>query len=608
MLRPLTPQQLAKLSPYEQQEYLEHLEALHRSSGKESFRKFIGMVDTPGAPMHMPEPDVYYQQRLVPAAPHLLMIDAVQRVADGTDADIDGVITMCPPGTAKSTYMSVLAPPWVMGRKPGTNAIGASYGQDLANRFGRRVRTIGRSPEYQQVMGCCVTGDNQAVDSWSLTNGSDYRGAGMGAAVTGFRADWIFIDDPIKGREEADSQVIRDKIWAGMYDDLFTRLKPGGKIFLTLTHWHEDDPAGRILGSEWKGQSGLWRGTDGRLWWVINLPIIAEHADDPLGRKKGELLWPEWFKASEVERLRKAAEKGGTASRTWSSLYQQRPAPAEGSILLRSYWNEWKKKKKVVSGTGEVKEVPDPPECSMWMCFYDTAIEDDEQNDPSAMTCWGVFEHISTKSTGEQFNHQHAILLGAWNDRVMAADLADVVQDHYRTLKPHMILIEKRASGAQLVQELKRLRLPVKAWLPKGIKGSKGKIPRAHAAAMVMEQGSVWYIPGEKTQAVIDQCAGFPNGTHDDLVDTVTMAMAYFRDRFMFQTADEEMDEDERKIFLQEQMDRNRMGRVLYNGDAPQRRAQNERRVYSESVKTRVQDDAVERMTEQTRRRLYGED
>jgi phage terminase large subunit-like protein len=607
MLRPLTPEELKKLSPYEQQEYLEHLEALHRSSGKDSFLRFVGMVDCPGAPMHEPEPEVYYQQRLTPAAHHQLMIDAVQRIVDGTDADIDGVITLCPPGASKSTYMSVLAPPYIMGRKPGTNVIGCSYGQDLANRFGRRVRTIARSPEFEQIMGCTISGDNQAVDNWSLTNGSDYRAAGMGAAVTGFRADVLSVDDPIKGREEADSQVIRDKIWAGMYDDLFTRLKPGGKIFITLTHWHEDDPAGRILGSEWKGQSGLWRGTDGRLWRVINLPMLAEHQDDPLGRKPGELLWPEWFRRSEVDRLKKAAERGGTAARTFSSLYQQRPAPAEGSILLRSYWQEWKKTKKVVSRDGEVKEVPDPPECNMLMLSYDTALEDDEQNDPSAMTAWGVFDSISTKKTGEQYHHQHAILLGAWDDHVQAADLADIIQDHYRFFRPDLILIEKRASGAQVLQELKRLRLPVKAWLPKGKPGAKGKVPRAHAIAMMLEQGAVHYIPGTATQKVIDQCASFPNGTHDDLVDTVTCALAYFRDRFMFQTADEEMDGDEHKAYLQDQMDKSRMGRRLYNGDAPQRRAQNERRIYSESTTTRVQDDATERMTDETRRRLYGD-
>jgi phage terminase large subunit-like protein len=624
MLRPLTPDELKKLSPYEQQEYLEHLEALHRSSGKDSFLKFVGMVDCPGAPMDQPEPEVYYQVRLRPAAHHKLVIAAIQDMAMGVDSDVDGLMVFMPPGSAKSSYASTLAPPWLMGRKPGTNIISTSYGQDLANRFGRRARTVAQSKEFEDVMGVGARGDNQAITEWALTNGSDYRGSGALGGITGFRADWFFIDDPVKNREDADSEKMRQKIWDGFNDDMDSRLKPGGKICLIQTRWHEDDLAGRILGNEWKGQSGLWRGTDFRLWKVINLPYIAEHQDDPLGRATqvwwpelnrtmGELLWEKkpdgsgWFLRKDAIRRFKASQKGGSAARTFASLYQQRPAPAEGSILLRSYWQEWKKKRNVILPDGEIKEIPEPPECSFVMLVYDTAIEDDEQNDESAMTAWGVFESISTKKTGEQYHHHHAILLGSWADHVMAVDLADIVQDHYRHFKPDVIVIEKRASGAQLIQELKRLRLPVKAWLPKGKPGTKGKIPRAHAIAMVMEQGSVHYIPGPENQKTIDECASFPNGAQDNRVDTVTSALAYFRDRFMFQTADEEMDGDEHKAYLQDQMDRNRMGRRLYNGDAPQRRAQNERRIYSESTTTRVQDDATERMTDETRRRLYGE-
>jgi phage terminase large subunit-like protein len=607
-LQPLLPAQLAKLSPREQEEYLEHLEILHRISGRESFAKFISMVEAPGTPMSEEDPEIFYPVKLKPAAHHRLIIESIQDLADNREGDIDGIMIFCPPGAAKSSYSSVLAPAWLLGRSPGTNIIAASYGQELANRFGRRVRYIARSPEFAQIMGCSITGDNQAIHEWSLTNGSDYRAAGLDAGFAGVRADFFLIDDPVKNREAADSELIRDKTWEGFNDNVQTRLKPGGKIFLIQTRWHEDDLAGRILGSEWNGQSGLWRGTEGRLWKIINLPLLAEHTDDPLGRRQGQLLWPEWFRQKDADRLREAAKKGGSAARTYSALYQQRPAPAEGSILLRSYWNEWKKTRKIIDQSGETREVPDPPECDFVMLCYDTAFEEDEENDPSAMSAWGIFPSISTKKTGEQYHHHHAILLGGWEDHVMAADLADIIQDHYKHFRPDVILIEKRASGAQVIQELKRLRLPVKAWLPKGKPGAKGKVPRAHAIAMMLEQGAVHYIPGTQTLATIDECAAFRAGAaKDNRVDTVTMGLAYFRDRFMFQTADEEMDGDEHKAYLQDQMDQSRMGRRLYNGDAPQRRAQNERRIYSESTTTRVQDDATERMTDETRRRLYGD-
>jgi phage terminase large subunit-like protein len=586
-IRPLEPDEIAQLTAEELAQLQDDLEALYWAKGKGAFAEFCRRIEVPGAPMDEPEPDSYYGERLKPAAHHDVIIDAVQNLVDGTWHDVDGVIVLAPPGSAKSTYTSVCAPAWIMGRKPGTNVIAASYGQELANRFGRRVRSVVRTPEFERIMGSTITGDNQAVDNWSLTNGSDYRAAGTGAAVTGFRADFGLLDDPLKGREEADSQVIRDKVWSWLVDDFFTRLKPGAKIFIILTHWHQDDPAGRILGEEWKGQSGLWRGTDGRLWHVVNLPMIAEHKDDPLGRKPGEMLWPEWYRESEVKRLQEQAAKGGTMSRTWSSLYQQRPAPADGSILLKSYWREWKKE--------------EPPECDLTILTYDTAFEEDELNDPSAMTHWGTFRATSKKSTGEEYEHNHAILLGAWQDHVDSADLADLIENHYRILKPDLILVEKRASGATVISELKRRRLPVKPWLPRGKPGAKGKVPRAHGVAMMLESGSVWRFKGAAIDKAIDQCAMFPNGKFDDLVDCCTMALSWLRDRFAFQSAYDEPDTQEVIDLMNARFDarKNRPPRrgYGYTGD-PQRLAQNERK----------DDDALVRnMTEGTRKRLlYG--
>jgi phage terminase large subunit-like protein len=600
---PLSMDQIALLSADEQEEYLDHLEALHFARGRDNFAAFVGNIEIPGTPSgEDADPEEFYCELLKPAAHHRLIIDALQGIVDGKDDDIDGVMIFMPPGSAKSSYASVAAPAWLLGRKPNTNVIVATYGQSLATRFGRRVRHVARSPQFEKLMGCTITGDNQAVDDWSLTNGSTYKSVGIGGAVTGMRADWLIIDDPIKNREEADSEVIREKTWASYNDDLTSRYKPNMKVLLIQTRWHEDDLAGRLLGSEWKGQSGLWRGTDERLWWIINVPLDAEHADDPLGRKIGEQLWPEYFVSKDFDRLRRAAAKGGTAARTWSSLYQQRPAPSEGSILRRADWKLWKDKKKLKDGT----EVPDPPECDYIILSYDTAFEEDEDADFSAMTAWGIFASTSTKKTGEQFHHHHAILLGAWRDKVSAIDLADIIQDHYRHFKPDAILVEKRASGITVLQELKRLRLPVKSWLPRGKPGAKGKIPRAHGVAMMLEQGCVHYIPGRMTETVITECASFPYATNDDLVDSTTQALTYFRDRFMFRSADEEMDGEERIAHLAEKAEQRRMGRKLYGANEPRIRASNERHLYgSKSVKDDV-DPYDKRLTDDTRRKIYG--
>jgi phage terminase large subunit-like protein len=562
-------------------ELLDALETKLAFKAREDFETFASLVELPGAPVSEDE-DKFYPEKVKPAAHHKLIMRAIQDLADGKMDDVDGVMIFCPPGAAKSSYSSVLAPAWLLGRKPGTNVIATSYGDELAVKFGRRVRAIVRSPEFSKYMGCQITGDNQAVHEWSLTNGSDYRAAGLGGTITGLRANFLIIDDPVKNREEADSELIREKRWQAYLDDVSTRLKPGGKIFIIMTRWSEADLCGMLLGEKWKGQSGLWRCTDGRLYNVINLPLLAEHADDPMKRKPGELLWPQWFRQKDADRLQEAARKGGTQARTWSSLYQQRPAPNEGAILSRSYWQAWTKK---------------VPECNQVFLCYDTAFEEGEENDFSSMTAWGTFDHVSKKPGGLEYEHQHVILLGAWNERVSAVDLADAVKFHNGLFKPDLILVEKRASGIQLVQELKRMRLPVKAWLPPGKPGAKGKIPRAHAVAHVLESGSVHYVPGKRTENVLDQCAAFPFGKHDDLVDTVTCALSFFRRSGMFQTPDDELDKAEIEEALLRKTEERRTKRTLYSGPIDSSR-------YQESD----EDDMgpLRTMTSDSRRRFYG--
>lgn len=496
-----------------------------------------------------------------------------------------------------SSFVSMLAPAYFMGKYPNFNVIGASYAQQVANRFSRRARHIVGSKEYGHIFDAKLVGDNSAVENWMMTNGSEYRAAGVQAAVTSFRADALFIDDPVAGREEADSEVIQLKTNQSYHDDLCSRLKPGGKLALVMTRWSELDLGGHILGADWKGESGFWKGTDGRLWYVVCLPLLAEHSDDPLGRKLGDLLWPQWFRMRDALRLKEnAATKGAFHARTWSSLYQQRPAPTEGAIIKRAYWKKWPEGKKL-------------PECKFIALFYDTSFEDDEMNDPSAMTAWGIFEGISKKGTGEEYNHFHAILLGAWEEHVESVDLPDIIAGnrhdnpppekriigHAEHFKPDAIVVEKRASGHYVIQELRRRRLPIVAWLPRGKSGTKGKTPRAWAAALIMEPGSIWYVDGPATRKVVDQCAQYAGeGTaKDDLLDTVTMAMIWFRDKYMFQHADEEMDGEEHRQWriAQEEKKKEQGKRRYYGGQMPPKR---------------VDDDAFQRMTPSTQRRLYG--
>jgi predicted phage terminase large subunit-like protein len=582
---------LAGLPEEDLAEYQEHLEALLREERRTNIIAFARAIEVPGAPSpDESKPDVaeeeFYPSKLAPAAHHRLILRTTQLLMEekliAPDGHpVDGLIITAPPGSAKSSYASMVVPAFVMGWRPKTNVICASYAQELADRFSRRVRSIIASEEYQAIFPeAKLEEGNTAVRGWSLSNASEYRSTGVGAGIAGFRCNLLIGDDLIANREDGESPVIREKTWNAINDDLLPRAKQDLFKFLFInTRFNEDDHIGRFLGESYKGQSGHWR-SKGFNWYILNLPLHAEHSDDPLNRKPGQLLWPQWYRERDAERLRD--DKTPQGLRRYASLYQQRPAPTAGAILMREYWNKWP----------EGKELP---ECLAIYLNYDTAFEEDEKDDPSAMTAWGVFEHTSKKRTGEEYTHRHIILLGAWEKHVSAVDLLDEVKAHCKLFRPDLVVVEKRASGIQLIQELKRQRIPVKAWLPKGKPGAKGKVPRAHAIAAILEQGSVWYVSGRMTEKVIDQCAMFPNAAHDDLVDTVTSMLAFFRDRHIFMTADDELDLEEMKERLAEKAAMKKQGRRLYGGEGK-----------SGLVVDPIEPDEVERMTEATKRRLYG--
>ncbi len=241
---------------------------------------------------------------------------------------------LMPPGSAKSTYSSMVFPTHYLGRFPKSGTILAQYGSDQPKKWGRRARSIVRQPIYKRIFGTELSQESQAVDEWVLTNGSEWMAMGIGAAVTGNRADGIIWDDLIKGRAEADSKTVRDKTWDSYLNDLMTRKKPNAFEVGITTRWHEDDVAGRILPNNYNGESGWIQGNDGKDWYVVCLPAIAEREDDPLGRQPGDRLWPEYFTEDHFLPFKLQA-------RTWSALFQQRPAPETGNFFqvewLRPY-------------------------------------------------------------------------------------------------------------------------------------------------------------------------------------------------------------------------------------------------------------------------------
>lgn len=237
---------------------------------------------------------------------------------------------LMPPGSAKSIYTSVVFPTHYMGRFKSTSIIVASYGSELPRKFGRRARSITQQPIYNRIFNTVLSEESKAADEWALTNGSEWMAAGILTGITGNRADGIIWDDLIKGRDQADSELIRTKTWEAYVDDLLTRKKPKAFEIGITTRWHEDDVAGRILPENYNGESGLTQCRDGNEWFVVCLPAECERSDDILGRQIGDILWPEWFTKEMFAPFKRNP-------RTWSSLYQQRPAPDSG-VLFKGEW------------------------------------------------------------------------------------------------------------------------------------------------------------------------------------------------------------------------------------------------------------------------------
>lgn len=304
-------------------------ELLRRRRARSNLVEYARFIDVPGAPVVEDDDDTedFSPVETELSEHHEIILNATQRCIERHRGR---TMLFLPPGSAKSTYATVVSPTWAMGRWPGFKVIGVSYGSDLARKFGRRMRSVAKQPKFNLLFDTTLSTESSAAQEWALENGSEYMGGGILSGITGNRADFIPIDDPIKGRQEADSEVVRKSTLEAYQDDVLTRLKPGGSVMITQTRWHEADLAGSILPEGWRGESGMIECRDGEMWEVICIPAKCERLDDPLGRLPGEYIWPEWFGEDHwrpFERL----------PRTWSALYQQVPSPDTGDYFKREW-------------------------------------------------------------------------------------------------------------------------------------------------------------------------------------------------------------------------------------------------------------------------------
>lgn len=299
-------------------------ELIRRERARTSLHTYALSVDIPTAPFlaPMPDEDLVGPARNLMAIHHAMILGVIERTMN---RPFGRCMIFAPPGSAKSLYASVLAPTWEMGRRPGSRIILTSYASDIAERQSRRCHNIVQQQAYRDLWPEAPTLQKDAAGDWSLSNTSEMLAKGLGAGITGNRASGAIIDDPVQGREQADSEEERKNTLDAYQDDLMTRLLPGAWLLYIMTRWHEADLAGSILPDDYDGRSGMVRCKDGLEWDVLNIPAKCERVDDPLGRQLGEYMWREWFPEKHWQMFELA--QGAEAARTWSSLYQQRPSP-----------------------------------------------------------------------------------------------------------------------------------------------------------------------------------------------------------------------------------------------------------------------------------------
>lgn len=429
---------------------------------------------------------------------HQIMANAFERIAEGK---LKRLIINMPPRHTKSEFASYLLPAWFLGKFPHKKIIQTSHTSELAVGFGRKVRNLVQSDDYKKVFQTKLSADSKAAGRWNTDKGGDYFAIGVGGAVTGKGADLLIIDDPHSEQEaKQGNPAVYDAVYEWYTSGPRQRLQPGGAIVIVMTRWSNKDLTGQIL----KGSSK--DGTDD--WEVIEFPAILP---------SGNPLWPGFWKLEELQVL-----KSELSVSKWEAQYQQNPTSEEGAIIKREFWKIWPDE--------------DPPSCSYIIQSWDTAFEKHNRADFSACTTWGVFDREDRHGNMVP----NIILLDAFQDRMEFPDLKKKALEKWKEWNPDSLIIEKRAAGAPLIYEMRKIGVPLSEYTP--YKG-QDKIARVNSIADLFASGIVWRSDHRWAEEVMEQMAAFPNGDHDDLVDSASQALMRFRQGGFIAIESDEKDE-----------------------------------------------------------------
>ena len=409
--------------------------------------------------------------------------------------EIKRLIVNMPPRHTKSEFASFLLPAWMVGRNPKLKIIQATHTGELAIKFGRKAKNLIDSYEYHKIFETSLQEDSKAAGRWETAQGGEYYAAGVGGAITGRGADLLIIDDP-HSKQDALSPASLENAYEWYTSGPRQRLQPGASIVLVMTRWSTKDLTAMLL----KAQKEV----KGDQWSVVEFPAIM---DD------GQPMWPEYWDKEELEKT-----KTTLPVQKWNAQWMQNPTSEEGALIKREWWRLYKHET--------------IPELHHVIQSYDTAFLKKETADFSAITTWGLFYPTEDSKP-------NLILLDAIKGRYEFPELRRLALDQYRYWNPETVIVEAKASGLPLTYELRQMDIPVMNFTP-----SKGndKHVRVNTCAPLFESGMIWAPDQKFAEEVIEECAAFPHGDHDDLVDSMTQAVMRFRQGGLIQHPEDYLD------------------------------------------------------------------
>jgi len=428
------------------------------------------------------------------------------------------LMVFLPPRSSKSVICSKLFPAWYMGNHANHEILSVSHSDQLASDFGRAVRDIVNTDVYKEIFPkTTLRSDVRAAGKWQTNQNGVYIAAGVRSQIAGRGCHVALLDD-VMSEEDAFSEAGRRYIKEWYPAGLRTRLMPNGSVVIINTRYHEDDICGWLLETQKERQKEtIFRDKDEDYieideWEVIKIPAwLDDDSAEILKLPVGSSYFPEW-KPNELLKKDEIEIRSQNGSKYWQSLYMQDPTPEEGGILKKDWFKIW-------------EYTEDPPDCDFIIQTCDTAFSAKTSADYSVIQTWGIFTRLMTDSYGTETMVANLILLSNMRERLEYPELRSTAQEMYDSYEPDVIIIEKKASGQSLIQDLRRAGLPILEYNP-----DRDKVTRANASTPILEAGRVWLPDKPFAQDLINEAAAFPYATYDDQVDAMVMAILYMKD------------------------------------------------------------------------------